>query len=118
MKNFDKEYYETHFQLLINSDINDKKVWEELWTLVDFCCSNMCKMMLREVRITSEQFEIRYGEAVLEIMEKIKYKDLRPLSLCSYAYWPCRRALINKACRQEDLEKYSFEDYLKGDKDE
>lgn len=109
---FDKEYYERRFRELIKEDIEKKEVWEQIWELVDYCCSNLCKSMLRGIKISPEQFEIRYGEAVLEIMENIKLRGVRPNSLCSYAYWPCRRALINKRVQQEDKETNSYEEYI------
>lgn len=84
--------------------------WTTKWWCVDFACSNMCKKLLKGIHMPPDRFELRYQEAVFEVMEKIK-NGVKIDKLSSFIYWPCKRALQNKAVIQEDRELLSYEQH-------
>ena len=104
-----KNSYEHQFQEVIHSDLSKQANRDRLYYLLDYYCSNQVKKLLKGIRISPEQFELRYGEAVLELFEKIVIRGVRPNKLSSYGYWPCKRALINKTAIQEDAEVFDID---------
>lgn len=84
--------------------------WDTKWYLVQFCCENMAKKLLKGIKMPPERLELRVGEAVMECMEKLK-NGVQPNKLSSWTYWPVRRALQNGRAQQEDREMLSYESY-------